>query len=297
MPGSKIYKDHIVKTIYNKRSHNITRLCSLFSISNVEYYRLLKKDLKGCNLPKDGLKDKIEDVILKYPYYGYRRVTKILQNKGENINHKKVLKIMRLNGLLCKRKRRFTRTTDSNHGLKIYPNLTKDVKLSHTNQLWASDITYIWISKRFYYLAVVLDVHSRMCVGYSLGDSLESQLVLSALKKAVLGREINRGLVHHSDRGVQYASKDYIKLLKDHGISISMSRKANPYDNAYCESFIKTLKYEEVYQKEYQSLDEARESIEHYIEKEYNEKRIHSSIGYMSPMDFEKTLTKQEQHA
>lgn len=269
----------------------------MFKISRNEYYRFLKRDMSAKIKKNEEMKKKIEDIVVKNPRYGYRRVTKALQNKGEIINHKTILHLMRVNHLLCKRKRRYISTTDSNHGLKVYPNKAKDMKIDNINQLWVSDITYIWILKKFYYLAVVLDVHSRICVGYHLGDSLEKGLVISALKKAISKRSLNGSLVHHSDQGVQYASKDYTKLLVENEISISMSRKGNPYDNAYCESFIKTLKYEEVYQKEYRSIKEARESIKHYIEKYYNEKRIHSSIGYMSPMDYENKLTNQKQNA
>jgi len=188
-------------------------------------------------------------------------------------------------------KKRFKlQTTNSNHGEKIYPNLAKTLEVTGMNQLWVADITYIQLSKEFVYLAVIIDVFSRRCIGWDLSRNIDTQLTLNALLKALQTRNKDdlKNLIHHSDQGVQYASMDYVNYLKDIGIQISMSRKGNPYDNAFAESFMKTLKYEEVYLNEYGRFNDAFENIEHFIEEVYNLKRLHSSIGYKSPVDFEK---------
>ena len=199
---------------------------------------------------------------------------------------------MREDNLLCIKKNFTPRTTDSEHNLTVYPNLAKDLKVTAVNQLWVADITYIRLVKEFVYLAVILDVFSRKCVGWELSRDIDAQLTLNALNKAWANREGMdlSGLVHHSDQGVQYAAHDYINLLKKKGIQISMSRKGNPYDNAFAESFIKTLKYEEVYLKEYESFNDAYINIEEFIDDVYNDKRLHSSIGYLPPNEFETEL-------
>ena len=194
---------------------------------------------------------------------------------------------MREDNLFCMRKKRFVVTTDSNHGHKTYPNLAKQMDLKGINQLWVSDITYIRLAHRFVYLAVILDAYSRRVIGWQLGKHLDTSLTIGALKKALCKRTITPGLVHHSDRGVQYASGSYTDLLKKHGIRISMSRKGNPYDNAKCERFMRTLKYEEVLLKEYDDLDDARANIKTFIEHVYNTKRLHSALGYRPPAEFE----------
>ncbi len=185
-------------------------------------------------------------------------------------------------------------TTDSSHGRKIYPNLARKMLLTGTDQLWVADITYIRLRDEFVFLAVILDAHSRRVIGWALDRTLEDELTLSALRMALARRVVPPGLVHHSDRGTQYASSDYINLLKDHGITISMSRKGNPWDNAACESFMKTLKYEEVYRNEYRDLAEARASIHAFLEKVYNRKRLHSALGYLPPAEFEANLATQK---
>jgi len=185
-------------------------------------------------------------------------------------------------------------TTDSSHGRKIYPNLARKMLLTGTDQLWVADITYIRLRDEFVFLAVILDAHSRRVIGWALDRTLEDELTLSALRMALARRVVPPGLVHHSDRGTQYASSDYINLLKDHGITISMSRKGNPWDNAACESFMKTLKYEEVYRNEYRDLAEARASIHAFLEKVYNRKRLHSALGYLPPAEFEANLPTQK---
>jgi len=206
------------------------------------------------------------------------------------VNHKKVRRIMREDNLLCLRRRKFVVTTDSDHDRPVYPNLAGELELTGLNQLWIADITYIRLELEFVYLAVVLDAFSRRVIGWALEQSLEDELTLAALRMALRERQPTPGLVHHSDRGVQYASGDYTDLLKDHKIRISMSRKGNPYDNATCESFMKTLKYDEVHRQEYRDLDEARSCIQQFLEKVYNQKRLHSALGYCSPVRFEQSL-------
>jgi putative transposase len=188
------------------------------------------------------------------------------------------------------RKRKFVVTTNSNHGRKIYPNLAREMVLTNVDQLWRADITYIRLQDEFVYLAVILDAYSRRVIGWALDRRLEDELTLAALQMAIARRVIHPGLVHHSDRGSQYASNDYTDLLKDHGIDISMSRRANPWDNAACESFMKTLKYEEVHRNEYRNLGEARAAIQEFLEKVYNRKRLHSALGYLPPVEFERGL-------
>jgi transposase InsO family protein len=203
------------------------------------------------------------------------------------VNRKRVLRLMREDNLLCLRKRRFVHTTDSDHRLPVYPNLVPELVVSGCDQLWVSDITYIRLLREFIYLAVILDAFSRRCIGWALERSLETELALSALRMALATRAVTAGLVHHSDRGVQYASLDYTALLKERGIRISMSRRGNAYDNAQAESFMKTLKYEEVYLREYETMAEARASISHFLEAVYNRKRLHSALGYIPPAEFE----------
>jgi transposase InsO family protein len=236
------------------------------------------------------LRDEIQRIALEMPSYGYRRITEELRRRGHLVNAKRIRRMMRADNLLCVRRRRFICTTDSEHGLPIYPNLARDMALTALNQLWVADITYIRLHGEFVYLAVILDAFSRRCIGWHIGRRLSDTLSLEALKMALATREARAGLVHQSDRGVQYASREYTALLQANEIAISMSRTGNPYDNAYAESFMKTLKYEEVYLSEYESLADVRSSIEHFIEEVYNRKRLHSSIGYLPPAEFEGRL-------
>src|SRR6202163_1206591 len=203
------------------------------------------------------LRDQMQEVALESQPYGYRRITCELQQRGFEVNHKRVLRMMREDNLLCVRRRAFVVTTDSRHNLPVYPNLAREIKLTAINQLWVADITYIRLRTEFVYLAVVLDAFSRRVIGWALGRTLEAELAVSALRMALLERKPQPGLVHHSDRGVQYASQSYTELLKQQQAEISMSRKGNPYDNAACESFMKTLKHEEVYRNEYRDFQEA----------------------------------------
>ena len=267
---------------------SVSRMCQLGQVSRASLYRF---DPDGEREDEDlDLRDAIQRIALEFPCYGRPRITAELKRRGWAVNHKRVGRIMREDNLLCLRKRKFVITTDSNHNLRVYPNLAGTMELTGIDQLWRADITYIRLETEFVYLAVVLDAYSRRVVGWALDRNLEDDLAIAALKMAFRRRKPSAGLTHHSDRGVQYASNDYTGLLKDHGIRISMSRSGNPYDNAACESFMKTLKYEEVYRQEYRDLSDARASIERFIEKIYNGKRLHSALGYRPPVEFERSL-------
>ena len=252
--------------------------------------------------PKDGLSQKkrdadiadaIEAIALDFPAYGYRRVTAALRRKKMVVNHKKVLKIMKKMGIQCRKRKRFVSTTDSKHDLRTYPNLAKDLILNRTDQLWCADITYIRILTGFVYLAAIIDVFSRKIVGYALGRTLAAELPLKALEMA-MGERNTDDLVHHSDKGIQYCSHDYIDLLNANDILVSMSAKGSPYENAFIESFFKTLKAEEVYLWEYETYADVIDRIPYFIEDVYNSKRLHSSIGYLPPEEFEDIFIKNK---
>jgi len=236
------------------------------------------------------LRDAIQRIALEFPSYGWPRMTAELRWRGWAVNHKRVYRLMRGDNLLCLRKRKFVVTTDSAHGLPVYPNLAHEMVLTGIDQLWVADLTYIRLELEFVYLAVILDAFSRRAIGWALDRTLEDELTLQVLRMGLEQRRPTPGLVHHSDRGVQYASREYTDLLLAHGIQISMSRTANPWDNAMAESFLKTLKYEEVYRQEYRDMAEARASIQRFLEKVYNQKRLHSALGYRPPAEFERTL-------
>ncbi len=266
---------------------SVSRRCALASVNRSGYYRWRLRALPG---PDMELQDLIQSIVLSHNGYGYRRITRELaRSYGITVNHKKVLRLMREDNLLCLTKRGVT-TTWSDHGFDLYPNLAADCTVTALNQLWVADITYIRLMDEFVYLAVILDACSRRCIGWALERFLDVRLTLAALRTALATRTFVPGLVHHSDRGVQYASSEYTDLLKSYGIVISMGRKGNPYDNAKAESFMKTLKYEEVYLQDYRNLAEARRSIDRFIGEVYNEDRLHSALGYLTPTEFEDAM-------
>jgi putative transposase len=267
--------------------------CETMGINRVWFYKnnsLLSNHDGTMDLK---IKKMIEKIIRDFPGYGYKRVSKQLQRQNHIINHKKVYRIMYENNILYKKKKKFKiLTTDSNHNLPVYPNLAKGLKVTKLNQLWVADITYILLPGGHVYLAVIIDVFSRKCIGWELSRNIDTDLVLNALKMAIrkrrhLGFE---SLIHHSDQGVQYASHEYVNLLKEISAKISMCRKGNPYDNAFVESFMKTLKAEEVYVSEYLTFEDAYKNIKRFIEIVYNKKRLHSGIGYKPPVEFEKEV-------
>jgi transposase InsO family protein len=276
---------------------SLGRMCELAKVSRAGFYRWRHKPPA---VDADmGLRDEIQRIALEFTCYGWRRVQAELGRRGWAVNHKLVRRIMREDNLLCLRRKRFVvMTTDSRHNRPIHPNLAADIELRGIDQLWVADITYIRLETEFVYLAVVLDAYSRRVIGWALDRTLEDDLAIAALRMALRVRSPRAGLVHHSDRGVQYASRDYTGLLEQRGIHISMSRKGNPYDNAACESFMKTLKYEEVHQQEYRDLAEARASIGRFLMKVYNQKRLHSALNYVPPAEFEASLSSSpEIHA
>jgi putative transposase len=271
---------------------SVAQMCTLSGFSRAGYYRSLspppkysQEDLK--------LRDAMHKVALDWPVYGSRRMARELKKLGWKVNRKRMQRLMREDNLLCLAKRKFVVTTDSAHPLPVYPNLPPAMEVTGINQLWIADITYIRLEEEFIYLAVILDAYSRRVIGWSLDDTIAESLTVAALKMALGERDVPPGLVHHSDRGVQYAAHGYTHLLKDHGIAISMSRKGNPWDNAACESFMKTLKHEEVNRTEYRNLADARTRIGRFLESIYNDRRMHSSLSYQSPSEFERGLAPE----
>ena len=266
-------------------------MCALARESRAGYYRHWQ-----ASAPREeemALRDAIQRLALAHRHYGYRRIGALLRREGWCVNHKRVLRLMRQDNLLCLGQRAFVpATTDSQHRYKIYPNLARRLETTATNQLWVADITYVRLAETFVYLAVILDAHSRRVVGWAMADHLRASLALEALDMALATREVAPGgLVHHSDRGVQYACTDYIARLDARSVLVSMSRIACPYDNAMAESFMKTLKTEEVEGRPYRDLAHARGDIGAFIEEVYNKKRLHSALAYRSPEEFEETIT------
>jgi putative transposase len=272
----------------------VEHMVKLGRVSRSGFYRF--EDTEGPDRDMD-LRDAIQRIAVEWPSYGRPRITAELRRRGWEVNPKRVYRLMREDNLLCVRKRKFVVTTDSNHNRKVYPNLARDMLLTATDQLWRADITYIRLRDEFVFLAVILDAYSRRVIGWALDRTMEDSLTLTALRTALSRRVVEAGLVHHSDRGTQYASNDYTDLLQANGITISMSRKGNPWDNAACESFMKTLKYEEVLRNEYRDLAEARSSIREFLEKVYNQRRLHSALGYLPPSEFEANLATQKKDA
>ena len=261
-------------------------MTKLAGVSRATYYRF---DPEAATAVRDvELRDRIQRIALQFPAYGRPRVTAELKRQGWEVNHKCVGRILREDNLLCLRKRKFHVITDSRHSFRIYPNLTRNFVPMAPNQLWVADITYIRLLEEFVYLAVVLDAYSRLVIGWALERTLEAILSIGALRMAIERRGVSAGLIHHSDRGVQYACREYTEMLTSQGIQVSMSRKGNPYDNAKAESFMKTLKHEEVHRVEYRDLAEARSGIRTFLERTYNRKRLHSALGYRPPAEFDR---------
>jgi putative transposase len=267
---------------------SIRHLCELLQVSRAWYYASQQVTEEPSKREEAvALRDGIERLILDFPGYGYRRVTHALQRAGWKVNHKRVHRIMREESLLCHLKRQFVHTTDSRHHFPIYPNLVNGRTPEAPDVIWVADLTYISLRSEFVYLATILDAYSRRCIGWNLSTRIDTNLALGALEEALATRDVKPGLIHHSDRGVQYASYAYTERLLSVGMHISMSAKGNAYDNAKAESFFKTLKQEEVYLKQYQTFEEASANIGQFIDDVYNAKRLHSSLGYVPPIEFE----------
>ncbi len=277
----------------------VSRVCGLLSVSRATLYRQRDRWRSSteaepaAQAPAAELMAAIERIVLEFPGYGYRRVTAQLQREGFLVNHKRVLRLMRQTGLLCRLPRRWIRTTDSSHGLCTWPNLLSDCgwrALTGINQAWVADITYVRLTRDFCYLAAILDAYSRRVVGWQLSQHLDAQFALCALEQALLVRQPEPGWIHHSDQGVQYACRAYVETVLSAGGRVSMAAKGTPRENAQAESFIRTLKHEAVYLDEYRTVREAQQGLGHFIEAVYNEKRLHSSLGYRPPGEFEQLL-------
>ena len=256
-------------------------------LAHSTYYYQPRQQSTQAKKQAADLRDRIEQIVVEFTRYGYRRVTHQLRREGWKVNHKRVARLMREQSLQCQIKRRWVRTTDSDHGYRIYPNLLKGLEVSGRNQVWVADITYIRILTGFLYLAVVLDLFSRKVIGWALSEQIDAELTLAGLRMALGERGTVNGCIHHSDRGVQYACHAYVEELQAAGMRISMARKGNPYDNAAAESFMKTLKYEEVYLWDYHSLEDVKHRVPYFLQEVYNQKRLHSALGYVTPEEFE----------
>ncbi len=277
----------ITEAVATAPSLSVRHLCALLDVNRAWYYARPIVEREDDDGEAIRVRDAIERIVLDFPGYGYRRVTKALIREGWSVNHKRVLRVMREESLLCHLKRRFVPTTDSGHDWRTYPNLVKGTILDAPDQAWVADITYIRLPTAFVYLAAILDAYSRRCVGWALARGIDTELTLAALEMALARRQPAAGLIHHSDRGVQYASGTYVERLEAVGARISMAARGNPYENAQAESFFKTLKYEEVYLKEYRTFEDALMNLEAFIEAVYNTKRLPSSLGYRPPVEFE----------
>jgi transposase InsO family protein len=263
-------------------------------LSRSSYYYQPKGSSSEKRKQEADLRDRIEQIALRFTRYGYRRITAQLRREDWLVNHKRVARLMRESDLCCKTKRKWLATTDSRHGFRVYPNLYRDARPTGINQVWVADLTYIRLLLEFAFLAVILDAFSRRVVGYALSRRLDASLTLAALTTALEERRPSPGCIHHSDRGVQYACDAYVALLTQAGFHISMSRRGNPFDNAQAESFFKTLKHEEVNLTQYRNFEEAAACLPVFIEEVYNRERLHSALGYVSPVEFEESLKRPE---
>jgi putative transposase len=268
-------------------SLNVTRLCQISGLSRATYYRYVGEDVDETG--DHAVQDAIQTICLRHKYYGYRRVTVSLRRLGIVVNAKKVLRLMREDNLLALRRRPFLVPASAKpESFVIVPNLVRGLCPSAPDQIWVADITYVHLAKAFAYLAVILDAFSRKAVGWALEPSLNTSVAMAALDQALVLRKPPRGsLIHHSDRGVQYASIAYRQRLSEHDVIISMSRPGNPFDNAKAESFMKTLKTEELNARSFKTIDDARTRIDDFIANIYNTERLHSALGYLSPLEFE----------
>ena len=281
----------------------VERACALLGLDRSGFYRQSGAERTTLEDAEASLRDAIEFIVAENAGYGYRRVAAQLardgwtKENGKAVNHKRVLRIMREESLLCQIKRRWAATTDSGHGLTVYPNLLKKTEIERVDQVWVADITYIRLPSGFCYLAAVLDAFSRRAVGWCLSRHIDADLTVAALEVALAARRPAEGLIHHSDRGVQYACREYVERLKAAGARVSMSRKGCPRDNAQAESFFRTLKMEEVYLQDYRTFDEAQACLRRFIEDVYNEKRLHSALGYRPPTEFESQINSRNNNA
>jgi putative transposase len=275
---------------------SVERMCTLAQVSRAGFYRWLQRKDPGAE--EVAVRAAIQEIAVEHHRnYGYRRITAELRHRGMVVNRKRVLRMMQNDNLLAIRRRRFVTTTDSGHPFEVFLNLAQRMELTAANQLWVADITYIRLQTEFVYMAVVLDAYSRRVIGWALNRSLRSTVAVDALRQALDARKPRPGLVHHSDRGVQYASDDYTQLLRKHGATCSMSRVGNPYDNARCESFLKTLKQEEIYCHEYRDMEDLQRHTWAFIDEYYNRRRLHSALGYVSPEAFEQAANERSRPA
>jgi transposase InsO family protein len=267
-------------------SLSIERLCQQTGVSRAGFYRSLQE--QAAVEEEMEVRAAIQQIAVQHRRrYGYRRITAELRHRGMQVNRKRVARMMRNDNLLAVQPKAFVATSHSKHDFPVALNLARRMKLSGINQLWVADLTYIRLQGEFVYLAVILDAFSRKVVGWALERTLAARLPIAALQQAIVERQPPPGLVHHSDRGIQYACGDYAQILQQHQIMASMSRPANPYDNASCESFMKTFKREEIYANDYPDLEHLRANIEVFLEQYYNRQRLHSALGYRSPEQFE----------
>lgn len=260
-------------------------MCELAQVSRASFYR--HWEAAAPDEAEMGLREVVQRVALGNRFYGYRRVLLEVQKEGYQVGSKVIRRLMREDNLLAVRRRKFVATTESQHGYRVYPNLAQHLELTDINQLWVADLTYVRLQAEFVFLAVVLDAFSRRAVGWALGRNLEASLPLAALRMAIDCRHPQPGLIHHSDQGSQYASADYVGCLESIGAVPSMSRAGRPWENGKCESFIKTLKQEEINARSYASLEELGQHVEEFMEQIYNQRRLHSALGYRSPEQFE----------
>jgi transposase InsO family protein len=263
-------------------------MCILAAVSRAGYYRFcaLRADTDE---EESQLRDAIQRAAIESRHYGYRRVTRALRDQGWEVNHKRVARLMREDGLLAIRKRHFIpQTTDTGHDFEVAVNVARRLTPTAINQLWVADITYVRLGRVDVFLAVVMDAFSRRIVGWNLAPKITTEFALTALRNAIESRQPAPGLIHHSDRGVQYASIAYVDTLLQHGMIPSMSRPGNPYDNAKCERFMKTLKQEEIRCFEYRDIEDLRANLSVFFDRYYNATRLHSALGYLSPDEFER---------